>query len=137
MLDKAFLLPLRGLLLTLCALLYPGQEALGNQEAPAGQQLLTALPPETPKLLKQRQQFVRGRQALAAGDRSALYRLKKDLADYPLLAYLDYADLSVRLSRLGNKEIEAFLNKYRDSTFASHLLQRWLKNLAIKKAMGK
>ena len=122
------------LLIVLWAIFAISQSAFGEQEQGTTEQLLAALPRETPELRKQRQQFVRATQALAAGDRSTFVRLKEELATYPLAAYLDYADFSVRLPRLDKRQIDDFLHKYADSVFASQLRQRWLKHLAAKKS---
>ena len=52
------------------------------------------------------------------------------LKDYPLLPYLEYADLRNNLRRATSKDILEFVDKYPDSILAGYLKKAWLRHLA-------
>ena len=75
--------------------------------------------------------FSRAEQALAKGDSATYTRLKKQLADSPLLPYLDYAELaSDRAAPLKESDVARFLERHDGSGPAYLLRIRWLKQLA-------
>lgn len=73
--------------------------------------------------------------ARTALNQKNIAQYKKDLAKlkhYPLLPYLEYDELSSRLSALPRKDVDLFLAKYPDSFLADRLSHRWLRTLADK-----
>ncbi|MEJ2308665.1 MAG: transglycosylase SLT domain-containing protein [Gammaproteobacteria bacterium] len=75
--------------------------------------------------------FSRAEQALKKGDTDTYKRLKKQLADYPLLPYLEYAELgSDRDAPLRERDVARFLERHEGAGPAYLLRIRWLKQLA-------
>lgn len=85
-----------------------------------------------PELAQQRALYSRATRALSQGDRATFGQLKKQLTNYPLLPYLDYADLSSRLARATSAEVNAFLTNNAQTPLAVNVRQRWLTALAAK-----
>ena len=83
-------------------------------------------------LEQQRKDYQAARTALRAGQLTRFRQLRASLADYPLVAYLDYYELNRRLSRLPNDDIDRFLAHYHDSHLADKLRHRWLLQLASR-----
>ena len=81
---------------------------------------------------EQRERFLAAEQALERGDLQTFERLRGQLADYPLLPYLDYARLNRSLDQAGRTSIEAFLGTYSDTPLAPRLRARWLQRLAAR-----
>ncbi|MGD9391291.1 MAG: hypothetical protein PVH32_00120, partial [Chromatiales bacterium] len=78
--------------------------------------------------------FTQAEQALKKGDTVTYKRLKKQLADYPLLPYLDYAEITQDRSKpLKEADVARFLERYDGSGPAYLLRIRWLKQLAAAK----
>jgi len=78
----------------------------------------------------QRTLFQDAERALSSGQLSKYRRLKASLKDYPLLPYLEYQELSRRLSRLKNAEVAGFLNAQPGTPLAKRLRGKWLDRLA-------
>lgn len=58
------------------------------------------------------------------------------LKDYPLLQYLEYADLRNNLRRASSDDILEYVEKYPDSILTGYLKKAWLKHLAKKGSWG-
>ncbi len=58
------------------------------------------------------------------------------LKDYPLLPYLEYADLRNNLGRATSQDILEYVEKYSDSILAGYLKKAWLDYLAHKGQWG-
>ena len=82
------------------------------------------------KLVNQRYQFQEAEKALKQGRLSRYRRLEKQLRDYPLHPYLEYADLKRRLTKAQPAEVKSFLHENADSPLAVRLHSRWLRTLA-------
>jgi len=93
-----------------------------------------AMPTATinPERAQQRKDYTSAHAALSQKKMVLYNTLIKELKDYPLLPYLEYQDITSRLSSLPTKDVSRFLNDYPDSLLADRLLNRWLKNLAEK-----
>ena len=59
-----------------------------------------------------------------------LQKLKPQLRTYPLYPYLEYTEISYRISRQSEQDILQFVEQYRDTPLVKPLLQHWLANLA-------
>ena len=78
--------------------------------------------------------FSQAEQALEKGDKATYNRLKKQLAGYPLLPYLEYAELTKdRDTSLKESDVASFLERHDGSGPAYLLRIRWLKQLAADK----
>ncbi len=78
----------------------------------------------------QRIQFEQAEYALKRGHLSSYRKLKAKLSNYPLLPYLDYAELKRNLRQRSADDIHAFIGKYDDTPLATRLLQNWLQTRA-------
>jgi soluble lytic murein transglycosylase len=78
----------------------------------------------------QRAAFLAAEIALNRGNVRELETLKASLAGYPLLPYLEYAELRKGLARNSSGEIERFLKRYPVSPLADRLRKAWLDHLA-------
>ena len=85
---------------------------------------------------QQRSQYRAALKALDQGDRAAFRRLRDRLRDYPLLPYLDYADLSIRIQRAESAEVERFLTTHTGTPLNPWLRDRWLEHLAEQGQWG-
>jgi len=75
--------------------------------------------------------FSQAEQALKKGDSETYNRLKKQLAGYPLLPYLEYAEITQdRKAPLKEKDVARFLERHDGSGPAYLLRIRWLNQLA-------
>lgn len=79
---------------------------------------------------EQRERFLQAREALESGDRERFQQLRESLRDYPLLPYLDYADLTGRLESLPFDEVDRFLAAHDDVWLADRLERLWVHELA-------
>ncbi|MEJ2317626.1 MAG: transglycosylase SLT domain-containing protein [Gammaproteobacteria bacterium] len=78
--------------------------------------------------------FSQAEQALKKGDTQTYNRLKKQLAGYPLLPYLEYDEIvKDRDTPLKESDVAGFLKRYEGSGPAYLLRIRWLKQLAAEK----
>lgn len=82
------------------------------------------------ELAPQRKVYQRAIKALERGRRTEYKQLVKKLKDYPLYPNLQYSQLSKRLHRATNKEVDAFLNVNGESQLGQRLRYRWLRHLA-------
>lgn len=86
-----------------------------------------------PSLEEQRTLFVEAERALSSGNSTRYKSLRPRLDSYPLAAYLDYAELSRRISRLKPEEVSAYTERYPDALLASRLQSSWLSSLAANR----
>ncbi|MEX1198942.1 MAG: transglycosylase SLT domain-containing protein [Pseudohongiellaceae bacterium] len=89
-----------------------------------------AAPHITAGILKQRQQFLQAREALADNDMASYRQLHEQLTDYPLRPYLDYEALADRLDTLPFTDVDHFLDRYPDTWLAATLERLWVFELA-------
>ncbi|WP_237064757.1 transglycosylase SLT domain-containing protein [Microbulbifer guangxiensis] len=88
--------------------------------------------PDAEHAVAQREKLQSARLAIAQGDQNSLEQLKRELADYPLLPYLDYWALSKKLSRLPYGEIDQFLEQYRDTAIGDWMRVKVLRELGSR-----
>ena len=81
----------------------------------------------------QRAAFLAAYQAARHAPPGTWQALSRDLADYPLYPYLEWAALTRDLTRADAKQVEAFLARHGDSPLGTDLRARWLKRLATQK----
>ncbi len=74
--------------------------------------------------------FLRAESALAAGQIQTYRRLAREIGGYPLIGYLEFAELKRRLSKANGKEIQGFLSRHGDAPVAGRLRRLWLGLLA-------
>ncbi len=84
-------------------------------------------------LEQQREQYLQAEKALSKGHLTEFQQLKQRLRDYPLLPYLEYAELKRSLATVKPDRVERFLDKNSDSPLASRLRGAWLGHLAAEK----
>lgn len=92
-------------------------------EAPAAAARTTNLP-------YQRELYTLATAALERRDLNEYQNLLPQLADYALLPYLEYRDLSPRLALLPQAEVERFLQKHAGTYLAGRLEREWVATLA-------
>ncbi|MCA0901428.1 transglycosylase SLT domain-containing protein [Microbulbifer agarilyticus] len=80
----------------------------------------------------QREKLQQARQAIASNNKRQLRKLKKELKDYPLLPYIEYWELSKRLSKLPYDDIDAFLEEYQDTALGDWTRVRVLRELGAR-----
>ncbi len=85
---------------------------------------------------QQREIFLSARAAFNAEDITQYKSLLALLDDYPLRAYLEYADISARLTSLASagsptKEVDEFLLQNSDSYLGQRLERVWVRQLAL------
>ncbi len=78
----------------------------------------------------QRNTFVAAERALKQGESQRYFRLKRQLSDYPLLPYLEYAELRGNLAAARPDAVQRFLTRHADTPLASRLRNAWLDVLA-------
>ncbi len=88
---------------------------------------------EAEKIVAQREKLQQARMAIATNDRSELQKLERELKDYPLLPYIEYWDITKRLSRLPFNEIDGFLDKYHGTAIGDWMRVRLLRELGSRK----
>ena len=81
------------------------------------------------ELQEQRSSYQKALQALRNGNSREFRQLLTSLRDYPLKPYLEYADISARLSKLPYREVDHFLSQHQGQRIADTLRLRWLKVL--------
>lgn len=74
--------------------------------------------------------FIEAEKALSSGQLKKYNKLKPQLAEYPLLPYLEYEELTRRLSSNPEDDLVRFLERYGDSPLAERLQYQWLSRLA-------
>ncbi len=84
-------------------------------------------------LKPQREQFLQARKALQAKRMDEFERLFASLKDYPLYAYLEFDRLRESLEQASNREIAAFIKRYRGQPVSWRMRQSWLYELARRK----
>ena len=91
-----------------------------------------ALPPDAPApdRFEQRQQYQAALQLIRSNHMTRYRKLKPQLQDYPLYPYLEYNELTRRMSWQTRADILAFTEQYQDTPLAAMLEQRWLGHLA-------
>lgn len=87
----------------------------------------------TPDRSQERKDYVAAHKALAQNQLQTYRQLLPKLKDYPLLPYLEYAEIGRRLNSLPKTEVAQFFNNYPESLLADRLAHRWLRTLAEKK----
>lgn len=78
----------------------------------------------------QRKKYSAAEKAFNNRDMSEFGRLARQLEDYPLLPYLEYEELTPRLTSLPYADVERFFQNYPNSFLAERLTHRWLRTLA-------
>jgi len=73
--------------------------------------------------------FQRAEKALHDGRMAEFHHLKNSLGNYPLKPYLDYAELTLDLSRTDATQVKAFLAGQDETALGSRLRTAWLKHL--------
>ena len=73
--------------------------------------------------------FVAARSAFERGDRAKLDTLAARLVDHPLLPYVEYWQLKLRLDTATDDEVRAYLARWPNGPFADRLRVDWLKSL--------
>lgn len=91
--------------------------------------LLAASGLQAASLQQQRIWFADAEQAIRDGDQARYRYLKKKLRHYPLLPYLELADLKSRLSQVKKVEIKRFLQRHKNTPVADMLRRSWLNHL--------
>ena len=76
-----------------------------------------------------RKTFLAAEKALRAGDQAGFDRLRRQLRDYPLRPYPDYAYLRKHLGTVSEREVVGFLDANRDTPLAGRLQAHWLDHL--------
>jgi len=89
-----------------------------------------ATPLHCATLETQRQLFRAAEQALKQGNSQRYLDLKRQLADYPLLPYLEYTELRPRLAGAAPETVRRFLTKHGEGLLSERLRNAWLALLA-------
>jgi soluble lytic murein transglycosylase len=80
----------------------------------------------------QRELYLQADSALAQGATGEYRALLAQLADYPLLPYLEYRAIDARLATLPQTDVDAFLQRYPDTYLAARLERQWVETLAAQ-----
>ena len=91
---------------------------------------LSASTANAASLPQQRQMYDEAQKALARNDSGPYFSYQSALADYPLLPYLAYDELTNRLKSASNAEIERFIGEHGDLPQINWLKLRWMRQLA-------
>lgn len=78
----------------------------------------------------QRAVFIEAEKAFAGGQSQKYKELKGQLADYPLLPYLEYDELTRKVNGNFENDIVGFLERNADSPLAERLRYQWMSRLA-------
>jgi soluble lytic murein transglycosylase len=78
---------------------------------------------------KERKKFEQAKAYLAKGKRLKYAELQKELTDYPLAPYLEYAYIAAYLRHIKASQVDAFLTNHGDSPLGKRLRYIWLENL--------
>ena len=87
-------------------------------------------PTVAPDRFEQRQMYLDAIHLIKTSQFSRLQKLKPQLRTYPLYPYLEYTEISYRISRQSEQDILRFVEQYRDTPLVESLLAHWLANLA-------
>ena len=87
-------------------------------------------PTVAPDRFEQRQRYLDAIHLIKTSQFSRLQKLKPPLRTYPLYPYLEYTEISYRISRQSEQDILRFVEQYRDTPLIEPLLAHWLANLA-------
>ncbi len=87
-------------------------------------------PTVAPDRFEQRQMYLDAIHLIKTSQFSRLHKLKPQLRTYPLYPYLEYTEISYRISRQSEQDILRFVEQYRDTPLVEPLLAHWLANLA-------
>ena len=87
-------------------------------------------PTDVADRFKQRQMYLDALHLIKTSQFSRLQKLKPQLRTYPLYPYLEYTEVSYRISRQSEQDILQFAQQYRDTPLVAPLLAHWLANLA-------
>jgi soluble lytic murein transglycosylase len=87
-------------------------------------------PTVAPDRFEQRQMYLDAIHLIKTSQFSRLQELKPPLRTYPLYPYLEYTEISYRISRQSEQDILRFVQQYRDTPLVEPLLAHWLANLA-------
>jgi soluble lytic murein transglycosylase len=90
-------------------------------------------PKANDQLANQRYHYQKAKQALAKNDNRAYKNHVAHLADYPLMQYLEFAQVRARVTDLRFAEIDDFFTRYPDTFLESRLRQILLPVLASRK----
>jgi soluble lytic murein transglycosylase len=83
-----------------------------------------------PDRFEQRQMYLDALHLIQTSQFTRLQKLKPQLRTYPLYPYLEYTEISYRISRQSEQDILQFVEQYRDTPLVVPLLSHWLSNLA-------
>ena len=86
-----------------------------------------------PKAQSADELFLAAQAAYRAGDPIRLSRYAAGLGGYPLLPYVEYWQLQLRLDEMPSGEVRAYLAKYPGSYLADRLRAAWLKELGKRR----
>lgn len=78
----------------------------------------------------QRAIYQQALEALARNDAVDFSSLRTELADYPLLPYLEYAQLTVDLDTVADTDVQRFLDAYPGTVLARRVQREWQETLA-------
>ncbi len=81
---------------------------------------------------QERELYKKARTALNNKQINQYHKYLTQLTEYPLYSYLVYSELSSRISRSSNEEVDAFLATYSDGPLATRLRLAWLSQLQRK-----
>jgi soluble lytic murein transglycosylase len=81
----------------------------------------------TQTLSDQRRAYVEADQALRRGNAAQFARLRAGLNDYPLALYLDYEQLSRRVTRVSGADATAFITRSADTPLANRFVGKYLR----------
>ena len=87
-------------------------------------------PTVAPDRFEQRQMYLDAIHLIKTSQFSRLQKLKPQLRTYPLYPYLEYTEISYRISRQSEQDILRFVEQYKDTPLVEPLLAHWLANLA-------
>lgn len=100
---------------------------------PANAQTGARTPPPVVRIMGLDDTFLAAQNAFRAGDPLRLARHAAALEGYPLLPYVEYWQLKLRLDEMPSNEVRAYLAKYPGSYLANRLRLDWLKELGKRR----
>jgi soluble lytic murein transglycosylase len=95
--------------------------------------LLIPLHLDADTLDKQRESFLAAEKAWQENNLDRYEDLKSSLGDYPLLVYLEYAELNKRFNKADSQQIEAFIKANKETAPGQQIRTRYLGRLAAEK----
>ncbi|MBO6702543.1 MAG: transglycosylase SLT domain-containing protein [Pseudomonadales bacterium] len=87
-------------------------------------------PSMTPDRFEQRQLYLDALHLIRTSQFTRLQKLKPQLRTYALYPYLEYTEMSYRISRYAEDDIFAWVEQNADTPLTEPLLQHWLSSLA-------